>query len=371
MVSRDDTPPASGCRPAAGRRGGSRGRRARDAGRATRARGSPRRADARRAPGRLHRACPRGVRAVRTRSGPALSARRARGRPRRDASSTTRSHAWSATTATVHLQSGERTGLRRARARGRRLPVPGLRARRLLRCARTTASAVDAFVADLRVGLAERVAIVVPPGCAWTLPAYELALMVAALAKPRQLTLVTPEREPLSVFGAPAAELARAELDAAGVELLAGVRATVPHPTTVQLLPGASLTCDHVVHLPRLAGPNCRGVPCDEHGFVVVDDAFRVRGTRRSVRRRRRDGRPIQAGRARRPAGGRGRRADRLARGRRASSRAPTVPSCAASCRTARRARATCAPSRPGAPRRPRSPTSASGGPPARSQHAG
>ena len=86
------------------------------------------------------------------------------------------------------------------------------------------ADAVDAFVADLRVGLADRIAIVVPPGCAWTLPAYELALMVAAVAKPRELTLVTPEHEPLSAFGAPAAELARAELDAAGVELLAGVQ---------------------------------------------------------------------------------------------------------------------------------------------------
>ncbi len=140
------------------------------------------------------------------------------------------------------------------------------------------ADAVDAFVTDLRVGLAEHVAIVVPPGCAWTLPAYELALMVAAMAKPRELTLVTPEREPLSAFGAPAGELARAELDAAGIALLTGVHATVPGPTTVQIAPGAQLACDHVVHLPRLAGPNCRGVPSDEDGFVVVDESFRVRG---------------------------------------------------------------------------------------------
>ena len=138
--------------------------------------------------------------------------------------------------------------------------------------------AVDAFVADLRVGLADRIAIVVPPGCAWTLPAYELALMVAAVAKPRELTLVTPEHEPLSAFGAPAAELARAELKAAGIELLAGVEATVPSPTTVQLAPGVQLACDRVVHLPLLAGPNCQGVASDESGFVVVDDSFRVRG---------------------------------------------------------------------------------------------
>jgi sulfide:quinone oxidoreductase len=137
--------------------------------------------------------------------------------------------------------------------------------------------AFDDVVADLRAGLADDIAIVVPPGCAWTLPAYELALMVAALARPDELTLVTAEREPLGAFGAPAAEMARAELQAAGVDLFAGVEASVPHPTIVELSPGARLACDRVVHLPLLSGPNCPGVPCDELGFVLVDDAFRVR----------------------------------------------------------------------------------------------
>jgi sulfide:quinone oxidoreductase len=101
--------------------------------------------------------------------------------------------------------------------------------------------------------------------------------MLAALATPRELTLVTSEAEPLGAFGAPASEWVRTVLSAAGVELLAGVRATVPDPTTVGLSPGASLACDRVVHLPRLSGPNCPGVPCDGDGFVLVDDAFRVR----------------------------------------------------------------------------------------------
>jgi sulfide:quinone oxidoreductase len=139
------------------------------------------------------------------------------------------------------------------------------------------AEAFDAVVQDLRSGRAERVAIVVPPGCTWTLPAYELALMLAALATPRELTLVTSEAEPLGAFGAPASEWVRTVLSAAGVELLAGVRATVPDPTTVGLSPGASLACDRVVHLPLWSGPNCPGVLCDGDGFVLVDDAFRVR----------------------------------------------------------------------------------------------
>jgi sulfide:quinone oxidoreductase len=136
----------------------------------------------------------------------------------------------------------------------------------------------DDVVGDLRAGVAESVAIVVPPGCTWTLPAYELALMTAALVKPRALTLVTPETEPLSLFGPPAGALARSLLEAAGVNLIAGVEATVPYTTVVQITPGARLTCDRIVHLPLLSGPNSPGLPCDQEGFIPVDERFRVRG---------------------------------------------------------------------------------------------
>jgi sulfide:quinone oxidoreductase len=135
----------------------------------------------------------------------------------------------------------------------------------------------DEVVADLQTGLADSIAIVVPPGCTWTLPAYELALMTAALVRPRELTLVTHEHEPLSAFGPPGADLARELLDAASVELLAGVQATVPHPSVVQVTQGTRLTCDRIVHLPVLSGPNTHGLPCDPTGFIPVDDGFRVR----------------------------------------------------------------------------------------------
>ena len=117
-----------------------------------------------------------------------------------------------------------------------------------------------------------------PPGAAWTLPAYELALVIAAFVGPSAVTVVTPEREPLSAFGPPAANLVRGELAAAGVTLLAGVAATVPYPNAVQLAPSAPLACDRIVHLPLLAGPAIAGLPCDASGFILVDDAFHVRG---------------------------------------------------------------------------------------------
>jgi sulfide:quinone oxidoreductase len=136
----------------------------------------------------------------------------------------------------------------------------------------------DEVLADLRAGLAERVAVVVPPGASWTLPAYELALMTAAFVRPAQITVVTPEHEPLSAFGPPAGALVRRELAAAGVELLAGVSATVPYPNTVQVAPGTRLVCDRIVHLPLLDGPRIGGLPCDDAGFILVDGGFRVRG---------------------------------------------------------------------------------------------
>ena len=176
---------------------------------------------------------------------------------------------------TVHLQSGDELVYDRLVLAVGAFPYPAYEHGICFKRAHD-AEAFGAVVDDLRSGRAERVAIVVPPGCTWTLPAYELALMVAALATPRQVTLVTSEPEPLSAFGAPASEWARTVLRTAGVELLAGVRATVPHPTSVGLSPGASLACDRVVHLPLLSGPNCPGVPCDSGGFVLVDDAFRV-----------------------------------------------------------------------------------------------
>jgi sulfide:quinone oxidoreductase len=137
----------------------------------------------------------------------------------------------------------------------------------------------DEVVADLRARLAQRMAIVVPPGCTWTLPAYELALMTAAMIDLRELTLVTHEHEPLSAFGAPAAELVRTELRLAGVQLLAGVEAHVARPDVVDIAPGTQLTCDRIVHLPLLSGPNSPGVPHDDGGFIVVDDDFHVAGT--------------------------------------------------------------------------------------------
>ena len=138
--------------------------------------------------------------------------------------------------------------------------------------------ASEEVLADVRAARAPDVAIVVAPGATWTLPAYELALTIAASDPPGQVTLITPEQEPLEAFGAPATALVRSELAAAGVWLLCGVDAVVTHPNVVEVAPGVVLQSDLIVHLPALAGPRIPGLACDGDGFVLVDDGFRACG---------------------------------------------------------------------------------------------
>ena len=81
---------------------------------------------------------------------------------------------------------------------------------------------------DIDEGYSKRIAIVVPPGAVWPLPAYELALMTAGQARAMghddvTITVVTPERRALSLFGDEASEAVTEELADAGVELKTGV----------------------------------------------------------------------------------------------------------------------------------------------------
>ena len=63
-----------------------------------------------------------------------------------------------------------------------------------------------ALLRDLEELRVRHVAFAVPPGSSWPLPLYELALMTATHAAERglgeiRLSLVTPERQPLELFG--------------------------------------------------------------------------------------------------------------------------------------------------------------------------
>ncbi|MEA2217830.1 MAG: sulfide:quinone oxidoreductase, partial [Solirubrobacteraceae bacterium] len=69
--------------------------------------------------------------------------------------------------------------------------------------------ALTGIIADLEQGYSRSVAFVVPPGCTWTLPLYELALMTARDVWAMNMDgvdihFVTPELAPLAVLGAEA-----------------------------------------------------------------------------------------------------------------------------------------------------------------------
>lgn len=144
--------------------------------------------------------------------------------------------------------------------------------------------ALNGILTDLEQGWSTSVAFVVPRGCSWPLPIYELALMTAAQVRSMGMDhaavhLVTPEEQPLGIFGGEAAAAIAELLAAAGVRFHAGADPRVERGGRIALGDEAGeLTVDRVVALPVLEGPRLDGVPCDAHGFVPVDEHGAVIG---------------------------------------------------------------------------------------------
>ncbi|MBI5103591.1 MAG: FAD-dependent oxidoreductase [Solirubrobacterales bacterium] len=142
----------------------------------------------------------------------------------------------------------------------------------------TSPDDVDDMLHDIADQLAPRVAVVVPDGVTWPLPAYELALLTAAWAPPgTAVTLVTHEPAPLALFGSAASAAVARALDEGGVSVRCGVHADVVTPTALRA-GGAWLEADRIIALPRLSGPHVHGLPADAHGFLPVDAHGRVAG---------------------------------------------------------------------------------------------
>ena len=126
-------------------------------------------------------------------------------------------------------------------------------------------------------GLAERIAIVVPAGVTWTLPAYELALLTASSSARSDVTVVTYEATPLCAFGAAASAGVADILAEAGVTVLAGQAPNVVSANALRT-GWKWVEASRIVTLPLVSGRRISGVPFDVHGFVEVDDHGRVRG---------------------------------------------------------------------------------------------
>jgi sulfide:quinone oxidoreductase len=142
---------------------------------------------------------------------------------------------------------------------------------------------LNGILSDLEHGWSRSVAFVVPEGCTWPLPLYELALMTADEVwgmniEDVKLHLVTPESAPLAIFGADASDEVARLLAAAGVTLHTGAVPRIERNGSVQTGHGITVEAQRIVALPVLDGPRLAGLPADDQGFIPVDEYGRVDG---------------------------------------------------------------------------------------------
>jgi sulfide:quinone oxidoreductase len=135
---------------------------------------------------------------------------------------------------------------------------------------------------EIVAGEVGRLAFVVPWGAVWSLPIYELALMAAAYLAGRELevelTLVTPEDEPLQLFGRAGSEAVRQLLEDRGIAIRTGSSPVELVDGELRLVPEGAIAADRVVALPRLRGPRVDGLPQTVEGFLPVDAHGQVHG---------------------------------------------------------------------------------------------
>ena len=140
------------------------------------------------------------------------------------------------------------------------------------------------LVQDVEGGFCRRIAFVAPPGAAWTLPLYELALQMAERADDLcldnvELTVVTHEQRPLEAFGTTASDLLERLLEDANVTLVLGAVPDVPRTGRIVARPGeAAREVDRIVAMPVASGRPIPGLPATDEGFIPVDAHGRVRG---------------------------------------------------------------------------------------------
>src|SRR4029077_19454468 len=142
------------------------------------------------------------------------------------------------------------------------------------------------LIQDVEGGFIHKLAFVAPGRMAWPLPLYELALMTAGRAYDMgidlETTIVTPEDSPLAIFGTSASSSIAELLARASIETINSAYAEVPNAREVVVNPGdRHLEVDRVIALPELFGPEVRGIPLGDHGFIRVDPYCRVPGVER------------------------------------------------------------------------------------------
>jgi sulfide:quinone oxidoreductase len=143
-------------------------------------------------------------------------------------------------------------------------------------------AAFSQILEEAMSGAVGSIAFAVPSGVTWPLPLYELTIQAATQLEEgglrTRIFFLTPEESPLAVFGREASAVVAELLSDRGVELREQVHVERFEKGLLHLVPGAPLTAERVVALPRLHGIAVAGVPHDGSGFVHVDAFGRVDG---------------------------------------------------------------------------------------------
>ena len=133
---------------------------------------------------------------------------------------------------------------------------------------------VDGIAEAAAAGARTDLAIVVPPGCSWPLPAYELALLAhehvgrRAPGNEGDITIVTAEDAPLAAFGPEAVVFMGHALDDAGVAVRPNAVTRAWRDGVLELAGDEPIAVERVISLPVLRGPALDGLPHDPHGFA-------------------------------------------------------------------------------------------------------
>ncbi len=168
-----------------------------------------------------------------------------------------------------------------------REPLPGALTFR----GRNDVAALRGLLDDLVTGAAHSVALTLPSERMWPLPIYELALMTAAHlheqgASAAGVWLVTPEEEPLELFGPAAAGAIEPMLKARGIRLRTSARPAIVGQRKLVLAGAGEVFVDRVITLPRLEGPKLAG-PAARQTRVHPGRQLRTRQRSRPCLRRR------------------------------------------------------------------------------------
>jgi sulfide:quinone oxidoreductase len=142
---------------------------------------------------------------------------------------------------------------------------------------------IDPLLRQAAEHSSKRMCFVLPAGGSWPLPVYELALMAQqralALGLEVRCTIVTPEEQPLAVFGKAASDAVAELLRVRGIDIVTERWPREATGTSVHLTPGDEVVeAGAIMALPALQGPAVSGLPADSNGFIPIDQHARVLG---------------------------------------------------------------------------------------------